>query len=239
MFRTIGLNNRNSKFKKRKTMKLKNELNAFRAEFSNKVDEETVSIIDRASAELEVDFQSRNPSGVGDKAPDFTLPSANGASVSLSEKLQEGPVIITFYRGDWCPYCNLELRAYQRILPEIKEAGGSLIAISPQTPDSSLTTAEKNNLEFDVLSDVGSKVAQGFGISFKLPEYLQELYNKLGGSLPEYNGTNDWTLPVPATFVVDRESRIVLAHVDTEYQNRLEPNEALVAINAINSVKSV
>lgn len=219
-------------------MSLKNELNAFKAEFSNKVDEETVSIIDRASAELENDFKSRKPLKAGNKAPDFTLPSANGESVSLSEKLQEGPVIITFYRGDWCPYCNLELRAYQRILPEIKEAGATLIAISPQTPDSSLSTAEKNDLEFDVLSDVGSKVAQKFGISFKLPDYLQDLYNKLGGSLPQYNGTDDWTLPVPATFVIDRESNIILAHVDTEYQNRLEPSEALGAIKAINSVRA-
>lgn len=173
--------------------------------------------------------------GVGDIAPDFTLPAANGASISLADKLEERSAIITFYRGGWCPYCNLELRAYQKILPEINAAGGSLIAISPQTPDSSLSTAEKNELEFDVLSDVGSTVAQNYGVAFKLPKELQEVYKELDTSLPEYNGTDDWVLPVPASFVVDRKSHIVLANIDTNYQNRLEPTKALAALKTLNS----
>ncbi|WP_444943955.1 peroxiredoxin-like family protein [Microbulbifer sp. ZKSA006] len=211
-------------------MSLANELGAFKAEFLSKVDGRVASVMENASADLEKEFHKRPLLGVGDHAPNFTLPSATNKSVSLSKKLEEGPVIISFYRGSWCPYCNLELRAYQEILPEIKASGGSLIAILPQTPDSSLSTMEKNALEFDVLSDVGSNVAESYRVAFRLPQELQVLYKELGGSLPEYNGTDDWVLPVSATFVINREGRIVLASIDPDYQNRLEPAEALAAI---------
>lgn len=216
-------------------MSLVNELNTFKAEFLSKVDQNAISIMEAAAADLENEFRTRTLLAVGDKAPDFTLPSANGDSITLSEKLKDGPVIISFYRGDWCPYCNLELRAYQNILPEIKAAGGNLIAISPQTPDSSLSTTEKNNLEFDVLSDVGSNVSQSYKVAFVLPQALQDLYTKFGGHLPKYNGSDDWVLPVPATFVIDRDLNIVLANIDTDYQNRLEPEDTLAAIKALDN----
>ncbi|MEM6823030.1 MAG: peroxiredoxin-like family protein [Verrucomicrobiota bacterium] len=214
-------------------MKLNDELKAFKAEFLGKVDKEVISILESAAKDLEEEFAERKSLGVGDLAPNFTLPDAKGHSVTLSERLKDGPAIITFYRGGWCPYCNLELRAYQQILTDIRDAGGSLIAVSPQTPDSSLSTAEKNDLEFDVLSDVGSNVSQDYGVAYKLPQELIDLYNQLGGRLPDFNGTEDWTLPIPATFVIDEDFRVVLAHIDTDYQNRLEPSEALTALKQL------
>ncbi|MEM1283438.1 MAG: peroxiredoxin-like family protein [Chlamydiota bacterium] len=215
-------------------MSLTNQLKEFKAQFESKVDENIVSIIQEGIDALEKEFQDKEFLSIGDTAPNFTLPDANGKPVSLSERLQDGPVIITFYRGQWCPYCNLELRAYQKILLEVKKAGGAIIAISPQTPDSSLTTAEKKDLEFDVLSDVGSKVAESYGILFKLDKQLQSVYTNLGAPLPEYNGTDDWALPIPATFVIDRHQRIALAHIDINYQTRLEPEEALAIIQKLN-----
>ncbi len=116
------------------------------------------------------------------------------------------------------------------MLPQIQAAGASLIAVSPQTPDASLSTAEKNNLSFDVLSDVGSTIADAYGIAVELPDELKALYTELGHALPDNNGTYDWKLPIPATFVIDQQRRILLAHVDVDYRNRLEPTEAIRAI---------
>lgn len=214
-------------------MNLKTALDAFRAEFLEKFPTEKAAIMQRATDELTEAFQTHQFLQVGDLAPDFALTNAVGETVRLRDRLAQGAVILTFYRGGWCPYCNLELRAYQQVLPQIRELGASLVAISPQTPDASLTTAEKNSLEFDVLSDIGSKVAQASGIAFELPIYLQQLYRDLGHPLPDNNGTEDWQLPIPATFVVAPTGRIVLAHVDVDYRNRLEPVEAIAALKQL------
>jgi peroxiredoxin len=214
-------------------MYLKTALDAFRAEFLEKFPTKKAAIMQRATDELTETFQTQQFLQVGDLAPDFALINAVGETVQLRDRLAQGPVILTFYRGGWCPYCNLELRAYQQVLPQIRELGTSLIAISPQTPDASLTTAEKNSLEFDVLSDIGSKVAQAYSIAFELPNYLQQLYTELGHPLPASNGTQDWQLPIPATFVIASSGQIVLAHVDTDYRDRLEPEEAINALKQI------
>ncbi|HIK04877.1 MAG TPA: AhpC/TSA family protein [Trichormus sp. M33_DOE_039] len=211
-------------------MNLKTALDTFRAEFLEKFPAQKAAIMQQANDALIEAFQSRQPIQTGSLAPDFALANAVGETVKLSDRLSQGAVILSFYRGGWCPYCNLELRAYQQVLPQIRELGASLIAISPQTPDTSLTTVEKNNLEFDVLSDVGSQVAQMYGIAFELPDYLQHLYTELGHPLPENNGTEDWQLPVPATFVIAPDGRVILAHVDVDYRHRLEPMDAIAAL---------
>lgn len=169
----------------------------------------------------------------GDHAPNFTLPDATGKIVSLSETLTKSPVILTFYRGGWCPYCNLELRAYQRALPEIREAGAKLIAVSPQTPDASLTTKEKDELEFTVLSDVGGKVAHHYDLVFKLQDYLIDLYKQSGLDVPAHNGNDTWELPKPATFVIDQHGTIVFAHVDSDYRNRTEPSQVIKIVKGL------
>lgn len=212
-------------------MTLQSQLDAFRAEFIAKFPPEKTAIMARATAALEQTFTPILK--VGDLAPDFTLPNATGVSITLLDILRQGPVILSFYRGGWCPYCNLELRAYQQALPKVKAAGASLLAISPQSPDASLTTAEKNELAFEVLSDQGSTVANAYGIAFKLPDNLQKLYTELSHSLPEINGTPDWQLPIPATFVIDQNQRIALAYMNVDYRNRLEPEEAIATIQQL------
>jgi peroxiredoxin len=188
-----------------------------------------VAIMQQATDRLAQVYATQTSLKNGDIAPDFELPNAVGEQIKLSDRLQQGAVILTFYRGGWCPYCNLELRAYQQLLPQIQAAGATLIAISPQLPDHSLATAEKNQLDFDVLSDVGSTVAQSYNLAFELSDELKQLYTQLGHALPDVNGTPDWQLPIPATFVIAPDRQILLAHVDVDYRNRLEPMVALTA----------
>jgi len=170
---------------------------------------------------------------VGDKVPDFNLPNAAGEEVRLKELLDKGPVILNFYRGGWCPYCNLELNAYQKHIPDINELGASLVAISPQTPDNSLSTAEKNELKFQVLSDVGNKVANQFGLVFKVPSELQEIYNNFGITLPKFNGDESWELPMPGTYVIDKDGTVSYAFADADYTKRAEPDEVIAKLEEI------
>ena len=170
---------------------------------------------------------------VGDKVPDFNLPNAVGEEVRLKELLDKGPVILNFYRGGWCPYCNLELNAYQKHIPDINELGASLVAISPQTPDNSLSTAEKNELKFQVLSDVGNKVANQFGLVFKVPSELQEIYNNFGITLPKFNGDESWELPMPGTYVIDKDGTVSYAFADADYTKRAEPDEVIAKLEEI------
>lgn len=170
---------------------------------------------------------------VGDQAPAIKLPNAKGELVDVASLLKSGPVIINFYRGGWCPYCNLELRAFQRLLPDITTAGASLIAISPEVPDKSLSTTEKNELTFEVLSDVDQKVGRAFGLVFELSDELQTIYKDFGLDLPDFNGTPDkWELPVPGTYVIGSDGKIIYANADVDYQTRADPQEVLNALKA-------
>ena len=166
---------------------------------------------------------------VGDRAPDFELPDANGKKVKLSELLGRGPVVVTWYRGGWCPYCNIALRGFHKSLPEIRSAGASLVAISPEAPDNSLNTAEKNHLDFEVLSDRGSKVARAYGVSYKIPKVIAEQF-KGRLDLAKYNGDDSGELPLGVTYVIDREGVIRYAFVDADYRKRAEPSEVVAAL---------
>jgi peroxiredoxin len=162
-------------------------------------------------------------------APDFTLSNVDGQPVTLSALLLHGPVVLTFYRGEWCPYCNLQLRAYQAILPQIQELGASLVAISPQTPDNSLTTADKKGLTFPVLSDLGNAVARRYGLVFSVSETLRTA----GAPLPSYNGDESWELPMPGTFVIAQDGIVRLAFVSADWTKRLEPAAILDGVRAL------
>ena len=180
------------------------------------------------------DLEKHAPKGisVGHIAPDFTLPNATGEHISLYRELEKGPVILTFYRGVWCPYCNLELKAYQELLPQIKQKGTQLLAISPQTPDSSLTMKEKNELDFHLLSDQGNQVSNQYNLTFIMQETLIESYQKLSLELPDYNGEDSWDLPLAATFVINQQAEIIYAFVDTDYRKRAEPTEVLKVLSS-------
>jgi peroxiredoxin len=214
-------------------MSLKTELHDFRAEFMNKVPPEIRDAMTRADLELSASGILAQALKAGDRAPDLALPDARGGTVRLSALLAKGPVILSFYRGGWCPYCNLELRALQRTLPEFERLGASLVAVSPQTPDASLSTVEKNKLGFAVLSDAGSRAAKAYGIAFDLAEELRPIYTRFGHALPNLNGDTSWVLPIPATFVIDRDGTIALAFVDVDYRNRLEPAEIVRLLEAL------
>lgn len=196
----------------------------------NKFPPEVMAVIVQSSAELEAKGIGNDALKAGDKLPDATLTDANGKSISIASLLENGPLIINFYRGGWCPYCNFELKAYQELLADIQALGGQLVAITPEKADNSLSTIEKNELEFAVLTDVGNAFAQALGLAFELPEKLQTVYAGFGLDLPEKNADNRWMLPIPATLVVKSDGEIVLSHVDRNYTKRLEPSDALAAL---------
>lgn len=171
----------------------------------------------------------------GQTAPEFTLPDAFGREVSLKTLRASGPVVISFYRGEWCPFCNLELRSLQEVLPQMKELGATLIAISPEKPDHGIILAEKNMLTFPVLSDFGNKVARQFGIVFQIGQEVKELSRNLfKNDIALRNGEDSYELPVPATYVLDKMGVVRFAHVDVDYMTgRAEPEAVIAALKAI------
>ena len=214
-------------------MSLKAELDSFRSEFMAQVAPEVRDSMVRADMELAASGIAQRALKAGDHAPDFRLPDARGGYLRLKGLLATGPVVLSFYRGGWCPYCNLELRALRQALPEITRLGAKLVAVSPQTPDESLSTAEKNEFAFSVLSDAGSATAKSFGIAYDLAEELRPIYARSGHALPDKNGDESWVLPIPATYVIDTDGTIALAYVDVDYRNRLEPAGILAALQSL------
>ncbi|WP_412066270.1 peroxiredoxin-like family protein [Rhizobium sp. SYY.PMSO] len=217
-------------------MGLKQDLDAFKAQFAQSAPAGRVEFYATKIEELRQSFARDNAITEGDIAPDFSLSDAKGGSVSLSTLLVQGPTVITFYRGGWCPYCNIQLRAYQAILPQIIAAGASLVAISPQAPDGSLSTAEVNALTFNVLSDVGNRVAGSFGLVYSLADELRAALRSVNKALPDINGDDSWELPVPSTYVVARDGRVKLAHIDVDYTQRLEPEKILAALGSLRAI---
>jgi peroxiredoxin len=172
---------------------------------------------------------------VGQSVPDFTLPDAFGAQISLKALLAKGPVVIMFYRGEWCPFCNIEMNAMQKVLPQMQELGATLVAISPEKPDHGIVMIEKNKLTFPVLSDFDNKVARQFGIVFQVGKELSEFArNAFKNDISLRNGQDSRELPVPATYVVDTTGAIRFARVEVDYMmDRAEPEEIVAALQAI------
>ncbi|RBP84998.1 peroxiredoxin [Cytobacillus firmus] len=163
----------------------------------------------------------------GEKAEDFKLTNALGRDVILFEELAKGPVVLVFYRGGWCPFCNMQLKAYQKILPEIQAIGAQLITISPQKPDHSLSLQEKEGLEFQVLSDPNGLVTAKYNLLFDVPPGVKEVMEGIGLNLAEYNNTSKWVLPVPATFMIDESAIIRSSYVNPNFMQRQSPEEIL------------
>ncbi|WP_373507697.1 peroxiredoxin-like family protein [Thiocapsa sp.] len=171
---------------------------------------------------------------VGQEAPDFTLRNAFGEPVRLHDLLAEGPVVLTFYRGAWCPYCNLQLHGLQQALPAIERQGAALVAVTPQQPDRSRAQVEEDGYPFEILSDVDDSVMQAYNLAFEVPADLSEIYQKvLSLDLADYNGDGRYVLPVPATFVIDRAGIIRAAFADVDYRRRVEPADILAALEAL------
>jgi peroxiredoxin len=209
---------------------LTQQLADFQAGFKQRVPAERVALMESAAAQLRATGIEACALQVGAALPALTLPDATGKPMDLKALNATGPLVIVFYRGGWCPYCNLELREWQRLLPQLGELGATLVAISPQTPDNSLSTAEKNELAFPVLSDSSLAAARAFGIAFTLSPELVALYSQVGNDLPTLNGNGQWVLPIPATYLVDATGHVSLAHVEADYRERAEPLRVLEAL---------
>jgi len=169
----------------------------------------------------------------GEQAPDFTLPDARGNAVSLSHLLMQGPVVMTFYRGQWCPYCHLALRAYQQAVPQLQAGGATLVAISPQMPAHSKALAEKLGLTFALLSDMGNQVARAYGLVFTIDKAVRSAHLQVGADLPAFNGTDAWDLPMTGTFLVNRSGTVRLAFVDPDFTRRLDPSVIVARLNEL------
>jgi peroxiredoxin len=208
-------------------MNLTQELNKFKAEFVAKLPESIKAEMAQATTELINTKIAEQSLSQGQKVPHFTLPNTAGKEITLDSLLAKGALVIVFYRGGWCPYCNLELRALQQALPEIEAKGATLIAISPETPDSSLTTQEKNELSFEVLSDRGNLLAKQFGLVFTLPEALRPIYSNFSIDIPAHNGDATFELPLPATYVVATDGTVVYSFAHGDYTQRLDPTKII------------
>ncbi len=219
-------------------MTLQDKLDAFKADFEAgkppyRVPRSVIDTMHKATAELIASGAAQRARKAGDRAPDFILNDPDGKQVSSAELLQRGPMIISFYRGVWCPYCNMELQALQAALPELTATGASVVAISPQIAANSRKSVRQNGLDFPILSDPGNAVAAAFGLRFALPDYLVDLYASLRNDLPAFNGDDSWTLPMPARYVIAQDGTIVYAEVNPDYTLRPDPSELLPVLRQL------
>lgn len=194
---------------------------------------EVQAIINSAFDELGASGFGSNALREGDKAKHFKLPNARGSETTLQELLAKGPVVLSFYRGGWCPYCNLEFKALNQILPKIKELGANLVGISPELPDNSISTVEKHGLKFEVLSDIGNVVARNYGILMAIPLSLRPLYLDWGLDVPTANGDDTWELPIPATYIIDNDGTVEFAYINVNYTQRMEPGEIIKVLKSM------
>lgn len=175
---------------------------------------------------------------VGETAPDFQLPDTDGRIVSLEASLRSGPVVVTFYRGGWCPYCNLALRALHQAMARLEAERASLLAITPQLAEGVRETRERLGLDFPMLADHDNRTARLFGLVFRLPDDLIALYRRLGVDIAAANGTAEWELPLPATYVVAPDGVVAYAMVDVDYTHRAEPADIVAALRRLKEIAS-
>lgn len=211
-------------------MSLQAKLDAFKADFKAgkppfNAPAEIHPIMERATAELIATGQAARTIKAGDRAPQFTLVDQDNNEVSSTELLKKGPLVVTFYRGVWCPYCNMELQAMNEALPTLQSYGANVVAISPQTPVNSRKSVRNNELGFPVLSDAGNEVAAAFGLRFEMPDYLVDLYKMLKNDLVAFNGDASWTLPMPARYVIGSDGIVLYSEVNPDYTHRPDPDE--------------
>ena len=217
---------------------LQDRLDAFKADFESgrwifKPSQAAIDIMHRATDDLIASGQAQRARKAGDVAPEFTLNDPDGKPVSSRELLAQGPLVLSFHRGVWCPYCNLELQALQAALPEITARGAALVAVSPQTASNSRKSQRDNKLGFPILSDTRSEVANAFGIRFKLQDDLIELYKGFKNDLPAFNDDPAWVLPMPARYVIGTDGIIAYSEVNPDYTQRPDPKELLPVLDRL------
>jgi peroxiredoxin len=224
-------------------MALQDKLDAFKADFRAgkppyNAPPEIHPIMERATAELIASGQAERAIKVGDRAPQFTLKDQDGNEVSSAALLEKGPLVVTFYRGVWCPYCNIELQAINEVLPQLQSYGANVVAISPQTAVNSRKSVRTNQLGFPVVSDTNNDTAAAFGLRFNLPDYLIELYKMLKNDLPAFNGDPSWTLPMPARYVIGQDGIVLYSEVNPDYTHRPDPSEMFAVLEKAKAAKA-
>ena len=214
-------------------MSLQDKLDAIKAGFAAKAPPDVVAVMHKATADLIASGQAERALKAGMRAPEFTLPDPHGEPVRSADLLQKGPLVLTFYRGVWCPFCNMDLQALEAAANDIRALGATLVAISPQTAPNRRKSERENELSFPILSDHGNALADQFGLRFRLPDDLIAIYKGFGNDLAVGNGEDSWTLPMPARYVIGSDGVIVYAEVNADYTRRPDPSELLPVLQRL------
>ena len=222
-------------------MSLQNQLDAFREQFESggppfNVPRTVIETVHRGIKELTSSGQADRVTKVGAHAPGFALKDSDGQVVKSAELLKRGPLVVTFYRGAWCPYCNLDLKALQGTLPDILSRGATLVAISPQNAANSRKSIRQHDITFPILSDPGGEISAAYGLRYAFPDYLIELYrNVFKNDLALVNDDSSWTLPMPARFVIRPDGMVVYAEASPDYTRRPDPSELVPTLDRLKS----
>ncbi|CAH2604603.1 Redoxin domain-containing protein [Rhodovastum atsumiense] len=209
------------------------QLEAFMQGLLERTDPATARTLRGGIERLVRDGVAQRAPGPGTPAPDFILPDQDGREVSLSRELGRGPVVLTFFRGGWCPFCTITLRALARIHPALCRHQAQVLAVSPQGARHCADTVLCNQLPFRVLGDHDNQVARRYGLPVTLSPELQDIYRRFGHDLPAINGVDAWELPIPATFLIGTDGRIRQAHVDPRPHRRMEPEQVLAGVETL------
>lgn len=213
---------------------LQQKLDAFREDFeTNKAPKEALEVMHRATQELRDSGQVERAIKLGDTFPDFNLPNQNGETVALSELLKNGPVVVSFFRGVWCPYCNMELNAIGEMVSDVRAAGGEVVVISPSVQKMAQRAVKEQKLACDVLTDSGNAFANTLGIRFRLSDELEALYRNFGVDLPANNGDESWTLPMPLRAVIDTDGVVRYLDINPDYTQRPDTPETVAVVRSL------
>ena len=216
-------------------MALQDDLNHLTTLIRNETSPRVMEVLDTFVGDLRRQQASQRSLLVGETAPNFTLLDQHQRSVTLYELLNEGPIVLKFYRGGWCPYCNQELRALHHARPTIEYGGARLIAITPESPKNIARTVRKNALDYQVLYDTNSEVARSFGIAVNLSEYMRAFYRSLGLNLSLRHADVIVRLPLPATYLIHTNYTVQYAFVDEDYTQRVKIAEVATALQQVQS----
>ncbi|HUW76238.1 MAG TPA: peroxiredoxin-like family protein [Gallionella sp.] len=209
---------------------LANEIAAYKAAAKEKVPEQIRAIMAQCTSEIKESGIEGRALKTGDRMPDFELPNQHNELRRLSDYLAVSPVVLNIYRGGWCPYCNMEMKALHGVLKEIESHGARLVGLAPETPDKAMATAERAGISIDILSDAGNRVAEQMGLVFELHRALRPIYEKFGIDIPAFNGDESFKLPVPATYIIGQDGVIAYDFVNADYTLRLEPAEIVAML---------
>ena len=193
---------------------------------------ETQAIHARAVAELQRQHRAENTLPVGAKVPEFQLQDHEGKSISSSGLLARGRLVLCFIRGRWCPFCVAQMEAMNLMLPDIERAGATLAAVSPQTVQQSFFMRDQHKLRFPLLSDAGNNLARQFGLTYRVPDEQRAVYQRAFVNLPFVNGDKSWELPIPATYIIDRDGNVLYASANADYAERPEPEDIVNFLQA-------